>query len=1076
VVPHSVERREHYEVADWGKLAKSGLVNRVLIQKIKSFMNNLINKILALFIFLCAGFSSLNAQVRGTVTDEYNRILQGVLVVSENGKNVAATDKNGQYELFINDESLSLKFSLIGYKSQKVTLGDEEIDVTLERAETYDLDEQVLFGNYAQRKGDVTGSVSRVTSNELRRSPVGNLSMALAGRLPGLFTRETYSEPARTNTDLFIRGNASPNGGGAVIVIDGFVYDYNANQLFEYISAAEIESINVLKDASAQAIYGINGANGIIVITTKRGVKQPLKIEIEANQTFEQRITTPPHISSADFVQLRNQAGFNDGKGTYSYFDQTTVDGFIAGAAGENPDYFPDNNWRQMNAKDITQMNRVNINLTGGNDKAVFYTNVNVLHQDGMWKIDPGTTDYNPNNMFLWTNIRSNVDVNLTKYLSIGLNLSGNIKRERTPGGHSVEIGYGGSWDGFAQRIWYRFFTLPPYVYGPKTPLMEDPDTGEITGGEVVVTETEPITSWGVINRLGYDQYTVTNVYAQFLPKLDLSFLTPGLSISGSYGYQSNAVKGLFVNRTYEEWVRTRDYSELEFQKIRTQVNSPLQYRSSTSFYYNLNYKGLVNYNRRFDGVHGVSATAYSFYQHLSKAGVALPYKRLNAGVEAAYSYDDRYLLKFDLGYSGSEQYSRQNRFTAFPAVSAGWVASNENFLKDNNALTYLKLRASIGKAGNDRGIGRYVYLDNVTLTGGGMGFLGGHNVNEGQVANPFLDPEIITKKNLGLDFTLFNNFSLTFDVYNERTETGVTSATSKIPDYQGVPLGNYPRTNVGIYENKGYEIALDFNKDLTRDLNVSLGGWLSQNKNKVIFWDESERAEDYAYRLRSEGYPLGQDWGYRVDKHNGNGYFNSQEEIDNSGLTYEIGTPKPGYLKYYDMNADGKINDKDKVPLGHGGLPNFFYAFHGSIRYKNFDLNFMFQGIADYWTNGMSIGRREDQFEGIYSEWHKTAWTAERFANGETITYPALSAVKNSNHETSDFWLEDRSYLRLKNLEIGYTFKVFNGIRLYLSGHNLLTWDKLEHDLFGPEGHYSGGLEGIPQYRLYNVGVNVKF
>ena len=575
---------------------------------------------------------------------------------------------------------------------------------------------------------------------------------------------------------------------------------------------------------------------------------------------------------------------------------------------------------------------------------------------------------------------------------------------------------------------------------------------------------------------MGYDQYTVTNIYAQFMPKLDLSFITPGLSVSGSYGYQTNAVKGLFVNRTYEQQVRTGDYTELEFNTISTNVNTPLQYRSSADFYYNLNYKGVMNYQRRFDGVHDINAMAYSFYQQLNKAGGGLPYKRSHSGIGVGYGYDDRYLVRVDLGYSGSEQYSSQNRFTTFPAISAGWVATNESFLEDNSILTYLKLRASWGKTGNDRGIGRYVYLDNVTLTGGGFGFLGGHNVNEGQVANPFLDPEIITKKNYGIDLSLWNNLSLSVDFYNEKTENGVTSATSKTPGYQGVPLGNYPKANVGIYENKGYEITLGYNKDITRDLNISLGGWIANNKNKIVFWDESQRSADYAYPIRSEGYPIGQQWGYIVDDNNGNGYFNSQEEIDNSGLVYEIGTPSPGYLKYYDLNADGKINDKDLAPLGHGALPNFFYAFNGGFKFKNFDMNLLFQGIADYWTVDRSMGRVEYSFEGVYSEWHKSAWTAERFSNGEAINYPALSAKKNSNHESSNFFIEDKSYLRLKNLEIGYTFDLFNGTRIYLSGQNLFTWDKLKHDVYGPEAHYGGGIEAIPVYRLYNVGLNINF
>ena len=1040
-------------------------------------MNNSIKKSLLSFACLLLWAFSLNAQVNGTVRDGHGHILQGVLITSEMGNNKTITDRNGEYDMLINDGSSTLNFSLQGYISQNLEIDEqaagEKLDVTLQRAETFDLDEEVFFGNYAQTRKEVTSSISRVTGKELERSPVGNLSMSLAGRLPGLFTRETYSEPARTSTELWVRGYASPNGGTAMIVIDGFPYDYNANQLFEYITANEVESINVLKDASAQALYGIQGANGVIVITTKRGLKQPLKIDVSINHTLEQRTTTPPHINSADFVQLRNQAGVNDGSGEYAYFNKQAVDGFLA---GDNPEYYPNNNWRAMNAKDITQMSRVNVNLTGGNDNAVFYTNINVLNQDGMWKIDPSTTQYNPNNQFIWANIRSNVDVKLGKYLSVGLNLSGNIKRERTPGGHAVELAFGGSWDGFANRLWYRFFTLPPYVYGPTTPLIQDPETGEVTGGEVVVTETEPITSWAVINRLGYDQYTVTNIYAQFMPKLDLSFITPGLSISGSYGYQTNAVKGLFVNRIYERWVRTEDYNELEFQKIGTQVNTPLQYRSTANFYYNLNYKGVVNYQRRFNGLHDINAMAYSFYQHLNKAGGGLPYKRSNSGIGVGYGFDDRYLARVDLGYSGSEQYSRQNRFTVFPALSAGWIASNEAFLENNPLLTFLKLRASWGKTGNDRGVGRYVYLDNVTLGGGGFGFLGGHNVNEGQVANPFLDPEIITKKNFGLDLTLWNNLSVSVDFYNEKTENGVTSATSKTPDYQGVPLGNYPKANVGIFENQGYEISLGYNKDITRDLNISLGGWLAHNKNKIIYWDESRRSADYAYPIRSEGYPIGQAWGYRVDDHNGNGYFNSQEEIDNSGLVYEIGAPKPGYLKYYDLNADGKINDKDKAPLGHGALPNFFYAFNGGVKYKNFDLNMLFQGVADYWTVDMTMGRVEYPFEGVYTEWHKAAWTAERFANGEEINYPALSAQKNSNHEASNFFLEDKSFLRLKNLELGYTFALFNGTRLFFSGQNLFTWDQLKHEVYGPEGHYAGGIEGIPVYRLYNVGLSINF
>ena len=689
-----------------------------------------------------------------------------------------------------------------------------------------------------------------------------------------------------------------------------------------------------------------------------------------------------------------------------------------------------------------------------------------------MWKTYQ--TKYDANNDFLWTNFRSNVDAKLNKALSMSLNLSGNVKREKR------------SDAGYADALYYRMYTVPSYVYGPTTPTVVDPETGEVSGDQIVITATETPT-YADLNRKGYANLTQTNIYAQFSMKLNMDFLTQGLNLSGYGGYQTNTYHYLATYQNYEKWLRTPDYSELDFTRYGTDENTPLAYYKYAAFYYNLNFKGILDYHRTF-GLHDVNAMAYGFYQHLSKddngSPGLLPYKRISSGVEVTYGYDNRYLLKLDLGYSGSEQYSRENRFTATPAVSAGWVVSNESFMESAaESLTYLKLRASYGKVANDQsGLGRYVYLDNISLVGGGQMGLGGYldyHVNEGQAANPNLDPEISVKQNYGIDLTLFDGVSVSVDLFREKMTNMVSGATSITPTYQGIPLENFPRANTGIFENKGYEIAVDYVKEFGKDFSFSVGGWLAHAKNKVIYNDESERAEDYVYRKRTEGYPLWQAFGYLVDDHNGNGYFNSRQELDESGLVYEIGTPRVGDLKYYDLNNDGVINEKDMAPLGVGGLPLYYYAFHAKANYKNFDLSVLFQGIGDYYTINTGTGRVEYTHEGVYSEWHKHAWTAERYAAGEKITYPALATRVNSNHQASSFFLEDKSYLRLKNVEIGYTlpcrvakFISAEKIRLTLSGQNLLTWHKLTTDEYGPEGDYLS----VPVYRLYNIGISVNF
>lgn len=1028
--------------------------------------------ILTFAIVLIGTVGTLNAQqelniIKGKVTDEYDRPLAGVAVNSGNGANGISTDEKGEFTLPVDDESGYLTFYYNGYTKQQAPInGATQISVVLKR-DAHNQDEVVQLGYSSQLRREISGAVSTVSGETLERSPVANLTQSLPGRLAGLTTMETFSELSRATTELYIRGLSAARKTGPLVVIDGIICAYNSNQTLEYISANEIASISVLKDASTQALYGIQGANGLIVVTTKRGRKGPLKVGIRMDQSFQQATTKPAFYNSGDYAVMRNQAAFNDGLGENYLFTEQQIAGYRSGA---DKDLYPNNNWYNRYMKELASMQRVGINLTGGNDKVQFFSNINVMHQGGQFKVDQ--TRYDPNANNLWVNYRSNLDMNLNRYIKAFLRLSGNIKRERTPGSGNA-------------TVYNSLFQMPPTVYGPVTPPVKDA-TGKVIdpGGNAITTQWVADPTYGMLNRSGYWRHTVTNITSQVGLDVDMSFLTKGLSLTGTFAYQTNSVGSLGTTQSYERWIRSNDPNVLSFNKKGADNNTPLSYTKNHSYYYHLTYNARMNYQREFNK-HNISGLAYIFYQNLTKADLAtpwlLPYNRLSSGAEAAYGYDNRYFVKFDIGYSGSEQYARNRRYVATPAVSAAWAITGERFMQNIKWLNLLKLRASWGRTGNDQsGLDRYAYMDNIAVEGGGpLGYLQ-YVITEKQVGNPDIRAEISTKKNAGIDIGLFNALSVSVDVFNERMENMVVGASSKVPLYQGIPLDNYPKTNSGVFENKGFEITVGYARSINRDLDVSLGGMFSFAKNTIINNNEALRTEDYAYRVRQEGYAFGQEFGYLVDYSNGNGFFNSREEINESRLAYSFGKIRVGDLKYRDLNGDGTIDERDKGPIGYGALPQQVYAINGGIRYKAFDLNFLFQGVGRFSSIYGGMGVWETDYDGVFGSLHENAWTQERYDKNEKITYPALSLTKSVNHELNDYFNYNRSYIRLKNIELSYTLPAAvarkisaDRIRVLISGQNLVTWSRMKSDDFGPEGN---GYGAFPVYKVYNVGVSVGF
>ncbi|WP_109700447.1 SusC/RagA family TonB-linked outer membrane protein [Chitinophaga deserti] len=1020
-------------------------------------------------IFACAAIPAAAQQANGTVrsgriTDAQGRPLAGVAVQTMDGRNGTSTGTNGQYQLTVENDQLPLTAWMRGYRRDTLQPG-AATDIVLKK-DVHHLDEPVYLGYTSTTRRALTGAVATVSGEELERAPVANLSMSFAGRLPGLFTHEASSELSRAATDMFIRGQSSARKQGPLVIMDGTLVSYNSQQTLEYITASEIESVSVLKDAAAQALYGIQGANGIIVVTTKRGGKGPLKVDVRLDQSVQEVTTRPTWYNSYEYASMRNQAAKNDGRGDFAIFNEAQMEGF---RTGSDRNLYPENNWYDRYMRDFARMERVNVSLNGGNDRVQFFSNLNVMHQGGQWNIDTDKYKSDANN--IWANYRSNLDMNLHKYIKAFLRLSGNIKRERTPGsGNST--------------VYSSLFQMPSTTYGPLTPLITGSSGKTNAGDQVVTTEKVGSPTYGMLNRSGYYRHTVVNINSQVGVEADLSWLTKGLSLTGTFAYQTNSVGSLSTTQNYERYMRTDRRDTLAFVKKGGETNTPLSYGKTHSYYYNLTYHSQLDYSRDF-GKHHIGATAFGYFQNLTTADNGapgmLPYNRLSLGGEVAYSYGGKYFLQFDLGRSGSEQYARDVRFTTTPAVSAAWLVTGERWMEGASWLSLLKLRGSWGKTANDRtGLSRFAYLDNVTFGGGGpLGYLQ-YNITENLVGNPGIRAEVSTKRNGGIDLGLFNAIHITADVFNEEMTNMVVGAVNKIPQYQGIPLGNYPRTNMGVFRNKGFEISASFSRQLNRDWGLNIGGWFAQHKNTIVSWNEAKRAADYAYRNWEEGYSLGTEFGYVVDNSNGNGYFNSQEEITRSGLTYSFGTPRPGDLKYTDLNGDKIIDQKDKAPMGYGSTPRQQYAINGGVKFRTLELNFLFQGTAKYATSYSGMGVRETEFDGVYGSIHRNAWTAERYAAGEPISHPALSMIKTVNHETNTFYFYDRSYLRLKNVELMWTLPesvskklAAQRLRVLLSGQNLLTWDKLPTSDFGPE---SGGYGAFPVYRVFNAGVQLQF
>lgn len=1059
-------------------------------QKVASCLSRVKAAIVAVLLLMVVGTGTALAQqsgktITGKVLDENNQPMPGVTIIVDGTTNGTMTGPDGTFTLGGVPSGATVIVSCIGYTDQVLPEGKSNYVVSLV-PDSEMLEETVVVAFGQQKKLSVTGAISTVASADLRKTTSTRLDNALAGRVTGLTSMQSGGgQPGVDGATMYLRGAATTNGKSPLILVDGVERDN-----IRTIDMNEVESISVLKDASATALYGVQGANGVILIQTRKGQKGKAQLNISVDQSWTSFTKEPSRLHSWEYCELRNEALMNDRQAPE--FSEETIAKFrnpLLGLDPSSPDYdnqvairkavYCDNDYYRMYLKSNTPQTRANANISGGTDFVNYFVNVGYIHQGGNLNTEsPDYLGYDPQCYMNRLSLRSNLDFHITKNLTASLNIASYAENVNMP---AVGDLYRGDQSWMITDIIYQSQTILPISPGPVT----DPRFGGVSDGVVGYNYLDR-SAYEIINRRGFHTNKRKNLNTQFSVNWDLGELvTKGLSVNGMAAYDTYNI-GVLEGRKKERVYNVRvdyDSETLSYSSSNGDKIEPLTMTSSRFSNYQIYVQGSINYARTF-GKHNVTAMATTYRRFWEGTSADIPYNVLGTAARATYSFDDRYLVEGNLGYNGSEQFAPSKRFGLFPSGSIGWIASNESFLKGNKYLTWLKFRASYGLVGNDSMGGlRFLYQDDNKIQSGN-GFvqgLGGKIVKEGLIGNKSITWELSKKMNLGVEIGLFKDFRINVDYFTEKRDQ-ILLKRRTVPSFQGVSSDYIPRVNMGKVDNHGVDVEVSYSHTFNRDFSISSRVNFGFNDNTAIELDEPMRSEEYAYQYHEEGFRLGQEFGYLIDWDSpGNGYFTSQDEID-SYYPYGFGgKPRVGDFVYKDVNGDGVIDQKDLSPIGYSTtVPGLNYGISLGLNFKGIDFNVLFSGLGRYSKYYSGQGVVEWTKQGTYFDWTRNGWTEERYKNGEKITYPAISTTKTVSHTENDFFIQNRSFLRLKNIELGYTLperflsKVgVKALRVYVSGQNLFVWDNLRITHIDPEQNNS---YGYPITKNVTLGLNINF
>lgn len=1022
---------------------------------------------LAVFCILLAGTSvfAQTKQVTGVVKDATGETVIGASVVEKGTTNGVITDFDGVFKLTVSENAV-LQISYIGYQTQEVKVaGKTTLDITL-REDTEMLEEVVVVGYGAQKKESVIGAISQVTSKDLLSTPSANISQAISGKITGVITSQTSGAPGADDAQIYIRGRATFAGDAQpLVLVDG------VERSFSQIAPDDIETISVLKDASATAVYGVRGANGVMLITTKRGKEQKPVVSLTANWQIQSPTRKDTYLDSYQSVMLLEEALANDGlPSQFSADDIEMYRRSVAGElSGEKAMRYPNVDWYDQVLSNTAPAQRYNVSVTGGTKRMRYYASGEFYDQKSIVKNLSNDQFGNTSSPgFRRYSFRANTDFFLTTDLTFSVNFGTRFEERRGPNTNDSAPNY--------SEIFYELNHTPGWLF----PVSYSIPNGESTRTLYAGTSQYQNNIVARLTEAGY--YKSTNVVNEtnFIVDYKMDWLTEGLSVKGmlSFDYENLHRNNYTRNFATYELNDPANYESLTaYNKFNT--DTELTHGSEFTSIYKLYMEAQVNYARKF-GKHDVTAMAlYMQNDYRSKADLAKRYQGLVGRV--TYAWDDRYLAEFNAGYNGSENFMKGKRFGFFPAFSIGWRLSNEPFMqKYSDWLNNLKIRASYGQVGNDvyqvNGVQqRFLYEQKWSQITNDyyFGTTGQTGIYDAQYPNYGVTWERAHKYNVGIEFGFFNGMLTgNVDVFYEKRNDILTTYLTR-PEWVGVVMA---AANLGKTKNQGYEIELKHSNHIGSDFHYTIGFNFSHARNEILSMDEPSIKTDYRKR---EGHPINQYFGLICD-----GYV-TQADLDSGNLPVSrfSSDVKVGDLKYRDMNQDGFIDDRDETFIGYSDIPENMYALNLSANYKNWGFSVMFQGV-DHVSRYYDA---EAMFAfingGKVKEHHLERWNpAESEAyNLAHAKYPLLhyNDYGDHNQRQNSYFLKNGAFLRLKNIELSYTLperwshKVgMSDCRLYINANNLVTWDHLD-GLTDPE---SNGSNRFPIMKTVNFGVNIKF
>jgi TonB-linked SusC/RagA family outer membrane protein len=1013
------------------------------------------------------------------------------------------TDINGNYRLEVPSEGTVIVFSSVGFNKEEMVVGEQSvIDMSLVPDIT-SLDEIVVIGYTTQRKATITGSLATITTKDLRQSPTANLNNALAGRMPGLMVNQfSGGEPGVDRSDVYVRGFGTYNDKSPIVIVDG------VERSMSYLAAEEIETFTILKDASATAPFGVRGANGVIVITTKRGeALDKAEVNFKASVGINQPAKFPAYLGSADYAELYNEAIRNDNPGvdpsTLRLFSEEAIESFRK-AKGDNSDGLG-YNWDYFDyAFKPGVQEDYSLSIRGGSNRARYYVLANYFQQDGNYT-NTDLAQYSTQAVFKRYNFRSNIDIDITDNFYARLDLGARITDRNAPGTTAARV---------VEFCNTQPSYLPIVVESNNDPanqtFMANNPAGMLYGDQFY-----RFNILGELSRTGFLNEKNTYVDGSFALGHKLDFITRGLKIEGVFSY--DASEGRWIRRqvgTYTEGYReypsyatfvpvdgsdvymtpgsyTGEYKTGNKYDIDQTIGNGIDRNATVGRTY---FQVKLEYARNF-GRHEVTALLLG---NRSKKDVdnAVSYCYQGMTGRATYGYDKRYLLEFNMGYNGSENFAAGKRYGFFPAVSAGWVLTNESFMSSAKSwLDNLKIRGSFGLVGSDRipNDQRFVYLQyyggggdyNFGIDNFGSGAGGG--ISEGNLANPGLTWEKARKANIGMDATFLDgSLSLVVDVFHEHRYDIITDLGGG--DKRGFPdvVGkNAPYINSGIVNNKGIDFEVGWKGQIGEDFRYYFKPNFTFARNRIEFMNEISR--DYTWRAGT-GKRIDEHFVYVFDHFVKDEAEAAELNAMNDGAGFQAwGRLVPGDVVYKDLNDDGKIEDlSDRTAMGNPRTPEIQFGIPIGCQYKGIDFSMMFQGATNtsLQLSGAAVWDfplfSHDKY-GKVKPMHLARWTPE---TAETAKYPALHYGDHSNNKNgnSSLFLYDASYLRLKTIEIGYSlpqrairFANFQQVRLYAQGLNVMTWDGLDDVDIDPETREGSG-DWYPVQKVINFGIDVTF